>query len=259
MKLPFKYTSKSLHGNEIDQAIKKLKELYKKYAEIYGGNVFNLNAFEKRYINALKNKTDINVFLHAEISVFEELKQRTTKSNQKISENKGSDTSYSKIADRIIEENLSKIKKYRYIDIHPDAEDEVKYLYGAVFDFYYNTWTLSAEIMRKIANSTFDRQLEKLEHDFSYYIIPIKGAYSRAIDDYLFVLSRKNPIDNEKAAVNFIKYGGILLNNCERLMNEAYNILMSSNDESDANRMKYLLEVTRKIINDFRLMDIRSF
>jgi len=259
MKFPFKNTNKSLRSNEIDQAVRKLKELYVKYANIYGTNIFNLRSFEQRYINALKNKVDINVFLHAEISVFEELKKRVIGSDKKSFKDGNKKTSYSEIADKIIEENLLKIKKYRYVDIHPDAEDEVKYLYGAVSDFYYNTWAPAAEIIRKMGNPAFDKQLEKLEHDFSYYIIPTKGAYSRAIDDYLFVLSRKNPADNEKAAVNFIKYGGILLNNCERLMNRAYDVLEMSRDLNNVKKIEYLIEITKGIIRDFRLMDIRNF
>jgi len=259
MRFPFKSGDKSLHRNEIDQAVKKLKELYKKYASIYGEAAFNLKAFEKRYIQALKDRVDINAFLHAEISVFEELKRRVTEYKRNVPEKKDNGVSYSEIADRIIEQNLSKIKKYRYVDIHPDAEDEVKYLYGAVTDFYYNTWSLVSEIIRKMNNPALNKQREKLEHDFSYYVVPIKGVYSRAIDDYLFVLSRKNPVNNEKAAVNFVKYGGILLNNCKKLMSEVYNILLNSKDTSNAQRMYYLIEIVENIISDFRLVDIRSF
>jgi len=253
----FKKSNSFFSQGEVDKVVHKLKQLYRHYAAIYGEGTFNLKAFEKRYIDALKGKVDINAFLHAEISVFEELKCRVIKPEKK-KEGKY-EPSYSEIADRIIEENVAKIKKYKYIDIHPDAEVEVKYLLGAVTDFYYSTWTNASEIIKGIRNPEINNQLERLEHDFAYYIIPVKGAYSRAVDDYLFVLSRKKTKDNEKAAVNFIKYGGVLLNNCAKLMNSTYHILMSSNHGLNIQRINRYIEITNNLIHDFRLMDIRSY
>ncbi len=267
----FKKGKGTLKQKEIDRAIAKLKNLYKEYASVYGNRIFNLKAFEDRYLDALKNKRDIRAFLHAEVSIFEELKTRVLKiqedsskpdSGLKIQKNTQSEEnlSYSEIADRIIEENLSKIKKYRLIDFHPDAEIETKYLLGAVTDFYYNKWSNATKIIKELNNHNFNSQIEKLESDFSYYILPVRNEYSRAVEDYQFVLAKKNPKDNEKAAVNFIKYGAILLNNCERLINSAYNAITTTPlFENRAEELKSHLDNLRSLIKDFRLQDIRSY
>ena len=262
MAFSFKNKKSTLRKSEIDQAIKRLKMLYKKYADIYGPKLFNLRAFEDRYIRALKNKTDINLFLHTEISIFEELKKRVIKSGEpENSSSRESDVSYSDIADRIIEENFARIKKYRCIDFHPDAEVETKYLLGAVTDYYYNYWSRVKKIIRNQNNQKLNSQLEKLENDFSYYILPVRGQYSRAVDDYQFILSKKNLRDNEKASVNFIKYGGILLNNCERLMKDTYNNIEAKgkSNREEVSELKGCLDALKKIILDFRLKDIRSY
>ena len=263
MAFSFKKKKATLRKSEIDQAIKRLKMLYKKYADLYGTKLFNLRAFEDRYLNALRNKTDINLFLHTEISIFEELKKRVIRSSElenSIS-SKESEVSYSDIADRIIEENLARIKKYRYVDFHPDAEVETKYLLGAVTDYYYNYWSRVKKIIRNQNNQALNSQLEKLENDFSYYVLPIRGQYSRAVDDYQFVLARKNPGDNEKASVNFIKYGGILLNNCEKLMRDTYNSIEAKGESSreEISELKRCISALENIILDFRLKDIRSY
>jgi hypothetical protein len=101
--------------------------------------------------------------------------------------------------------------------------------------------------------------IHKLENDFSYYVVPIR-VYSRAVEDYQLVLSRRNPKEGEKASVNFIKYGGILLNNCLKLINDSLN--------SPGNLREYpesLKDLTRcknmllRMIDDFRLSDIRGY
>ena len=49
------------------------------------------------------------------------------------------------------------------------------------------------------------------------------------------------------------------MNNCERLMNRAYDVLEMSRDLNNVKKIEYLIEITKGIIRDFRLMDIRNF
>jgi len=248
---PF-WKSKQEKNLDIDAAVRKLKSLYSEYAEKYGEKQFNLRGFEDRYRDALLQKLNLTAFLHAEITVFEELKKRVEKGPE---ENTG--PTYSDIADRIIEQNLERIRQYRLVDFHPDAEEETKHLLGAVTDFYYEVWGKTVAILKPLG---FADALDKLENDFSYFVVPIRGSYSRAVDDYLFVLSKKNPKDSEKASVNFIKYGGILLNNCLRLINDGINSERNRVSEKHAIQMlgSYRTRLQR-LIEDFRLNDIRGY
>lgn len=246
MSLPFR-KSKDNKSIDIDAVVKKLKSLYGRYAEQYGPKLFNLRGFEDRYRDALINKLNLNAFLHAEITVFEVLKKKVENNG-----NSGQSQSYSEIADKIIEENLERVRKYRCIDFHPEAEEETKYLMGAVTDFYYEVWDKVAGLLKPLGFSDF---LQKLENDFSYYVVPTRGSYSRAIEDYMLVLSRKNPKDNERASVNCIKYGGILLNNCLKAINDGLN----ATGNLSLNELKGYKDILVRIIDDFRLIDIRGY
>lgn len=248
--------SKDRRSIDVDGVVKKLKSLYRKYSEQYGTKLFSLRGFEDRYRSALINKLNINTFLLAEIEVFEELKKKVNKPDTTGQ----TGTSYSEIADRIIEKNLEKIRKYRCIDFHPDAEEETKYFLGAVTNFYYEVWDKVTDLLRILGLKTNSDLRTKLENDFSYFVVPVRGSYSRAVDDYIIFLSRKNPKDNEKATVNFMKNGGILLNNCLRMVIDSLNVIQNL-QESEGKLIelkRYKLKLVG-IIEDFRLSDIRGY
>ena len=246
---------------DIDRAIEKLKNLYGKYAGQYGQRIFNLEGFENRYRDALKNKINLSAFLHAEILAFEELKRRVgQKLAMKNPQEPPAEPSYSEIADRIIEENLARVRKYSSIDFHPDAEEEATFLLGAVTDFYNSVWGNTVKLLRPLGIGSMDDFIQKMENDFSYYVVPMRGQYSRAVDDYLLVLSRKQPRDNEKAAVNFIKYGGILLNNCRKLFIDGLNFMRGKKEYvSYYQELDGFRSQLDRLIEDFRLSDIRGY
>jgi hypothetical protein len=250
---------------DVDRAVRKIKSLYGKYAETYGSRVFNLKAFEERYKDALRSKLNLKAFLHAEIMVIEELKKRVEGEKSREPRKPG----YSEIADGIIEKNLQKVKKYRSIDFHPDAEIETKHLLGASTDFYDKIWGRAARVLKSLRVKGLEDTLAKLENDFIYYVVPFRGSYSRAVDDYALVLSRKNARDGEKAAVNFIRYGGILLNNCLKAMTDGINALeapaaggldrQSGPDPLPLQELLRCRDILLRLIEDFRLGDIRGY
>jgi hypothetical protein len=249
---------KGIKSQDIDEAIQKLKNKYREYSEEYGGKIFNLQSFEERYRNALSTKIDLNTFLSAEIEVFRELEKKVQKS-----ENEGNTNSiptYGDLADKLIEDNLDKVKGYRYIDFHPDAEEETKYLLGAITEFYYEIWGKINELIRTLGLKGNDDVRLKLENDFTFFAIPVRGSYSRAVEDYVLALSRKNPADSEKAAVNFMKFGGILLNNCLKMVKEGISTLEGVPDSGNKlNVLNKYKAILIKIIEDFRLSEIRGY
>ena len=249
---------KSGKSLDIDEAIQKLKNQYREYSEEYGTKIFSLQSFEERYRNALANKIDLYTFMLAEIEVFNELKKKVEKSGAE----EAGDTlpSFNEVADKIIEDNMDRIKGYRLIDFHPDAEEETKHLLGAITEFYYEVWGKINEMIRTLGLKGSDDVRLKLENDFTFFAIPVRGSYSRAVEDYVLALSRKNPADNEKAAVNFMRFGGILLNNCLRVVNDGLSTLETM-PEAD-NKLKVLnryKDILKKIIEDFRLSEIRGY
>lgn len=254
MPLPFR-KSRNTARIDVDAVVRKLKSLYTKYTDVFGEKIFNLEAFEQRYRDALLNKVNLTNFCHAEITVFEELKKKVEK---KSTAEAGA--SYSNVADRIIEENLQKIRKYRLIDFHPDAEEETKYLLGVITDFYYELWGQVKRALKPLGERSFNDFMEKLENDFGYYVVPMRGLYSRAVDDYMLVLSRRNPKESERASYNFIKYGAILLNNCLKLIADGLNLVGSNPEHTESmGTLQEIRQHLRKIVTDFRLSEIRGY
>ena len=245
-------------SSDLDEGIQKLKNQYREYSESYGAKIFNLQSFEERYRNALDNKIDLYTFLLAEIDVFNELKKKVEKTD---TEEAGDNLpSYSELADKIIENNMDRIKGYRLIDFHPDAEEEAKHLLGAITEFYYEVWGKINEMIRTLGLKGTDDVRLKLENDFTFFAIPVRGSYSRAVEDYVLTLSRKNPADNEKAAVNFMRFGGILLNNCLRVVNDGLSALEAMPEaESKLKILKRYRDILKRIIEDFRLTEIRGY
>jgi hypothetical protein len=269
-------------GGDIDvgRVVKKIKSQYTRFAETYGSRVFNLKAFEERYENALRGKMNLKVFLHAEILAVEDLIKRVEKEKSREPRRPG----FGEIADGIVEKNLQKVRKYRSVDFHPDAEIETKHLLGATTDFYEKLWARAARALKPLRLKGMETVLARLEGDFAYYVLPFGGSYSRAVDDYTLVLSRRSPRDSEKAAVNFIRFGGILLNNCARALTDGINALersppgsarsdASSSGEAaagslclpafpDTGPLRELVrcrEILLRLIEDFRLGDIRGY
>jgi hypothetical protein len=245
---------------DVDEAVNKLKTVYGKYAGKHGSRLFNLAAFEERYKNALRDKRDLGTFLHAEIAAFEELKKRV----EGDVEAEPHRIRYADIADGIIEKNLQRVRKYRSIDFHPDAEIETKHLLGACTDFYDKIWRRAARVLRSLRVTDLGEALGKLENDFIYFVVPSRGSYSRAVDDYLLVLARRNARDGEKAAVNFIRFGGILLNNCLKAMTDGINVLEGPERGSNllSGPREELLrcrDILLRLVEDFRLGDIRGY
>jgi hypothetical protein len=253
--MPLSFRKSSDKKIDVDAVVHKLKSLYKKYAQEYSPKVFNLQAFEQRYRDALINKININNFCHAEITVFEELKKRVLQQDKPHST-----ATYSDVADKIIEENLQKVRKYHPIDFHPDAEEETKYLLGVATDFYYESWGSIRRLLTPLGVSSMRDFMGKIENDFSYFVVPMRSLYSRAVDDYLLILSRKNAKDDEKASYNFMKYGAILLNNCLKLMGDGLNFMRTQKEyRGSVEELTKLRENLLCIIDDFRLSEIKMY
>lgn len=260
---------------DIDAAIRKLKSGYRDYAAVYGERIFNVRSFGDRYREALVNRVNLACFVRAEIMVFQELKRKAegrpvpaaapsrAAPHRKEGPSKGvspKEQSYSEVADRIIEENLRRIRKYRPIDFHPDAEEETRHLLGAVTDFYYEVWGDVQRLLKPYNLRSINDSLDRLESEFCSFVVPVRGRHSRAVEDYALVLQRRNPPESERASYRFLKNGGILLNNCLRLVNHGLNFFATSKTLApQMSRLEAHKERLARIIEDFRLADIRGY
>ena len=142
----------ALSKNELEKLIKKIREQYNVYALKYNAVWFNIDAFEERFKMALDNRMNIEGFVLAEISNFEEIKKKYDK--------KKKSKTFSDKVDKIIEDNYSKINEYPKKNFHENASIEITYFYGAMFEFseqYFGIlWHLVKDNKLKLSIDRFE-------------------------------------------------------------------------------------------------------
>jgi hypothetical protein len=116
----------AMTDSEINKLVEKLKNKYSEYSR-KNPVWFNLDAFEDRLLMAVRNRMNMEGFILAEISNFEKIRTKYEK--------KKNEKSFSQQVDRIIDEQLARIKKYDEIKFHPKAGVEISHFYGALTDF----------------------------------------------------------------------------------------------------------------------------
>lgn len=130
---------RKLTPGEISASVEKIRKTYDDYIIKYFKPRSLRQAFETRYLQALRDKVDISSFLLAEISAVRELIEREEQRVQlgpvRPAPEKG--PSY---ADRVLEENRARIAKYPDLPLDPDIREEVRRLAGALSDLAGSMW-----------------------------------------------------------------------------------------------------------------------
>ena len=205
----------SLSKNEVDELVTKLREKYKEYSEKHNKKWFDIDAFDERLSFAVKNRMNMEGFILAEIANFEKVKAQYDK-KKKLKEK-----SFSQEVDRIIEENLSRIKKYPQIMFHPQSSLEISHLYGALS--FFLSYLFPATRML-ITDNVLKKKLNFLE-DRLVFLAEMRGEiHSKRIVDHILLLNRMGvrPIEIEKDISDYLREGGFLLHEiidfCDSLM-----------------------------------------
>lgn len=175
-------------NKEIELRIKRLRDRYKEFSERYGKNRFNLEKFEERFQEALKSRYNLEIFVSAEEEALNQLYHEVI--NPKIEKEKDKyESSFLKKVDKILEDYDERIKSYPYIDFHPDANEELKYLYGAIRQFYYNIFPLLEIIFGSRELGTNIIKDFSLFYGFiDYFGREVQNGYSRRIEDHIIKL-----------------------------------------------------------------------
>ncbi len=173
-------------NKELENKINILRERYKEFGERYGKKRFNLEKFEQRYKEALKSRFNLDIFISAEEEALTQLYQETINPKPVVGKQ---DSSFSKKVDKILEEYDERIKVYPYIDFHPDGNEELKYLYGAIKQFYIYIFPLLEIIFgsRELGVSTI-KDFSVFYGFIDYYARDTQTGYSRRIEDYILKL-----------------------------------------------------------------------
>jgi hypothetical protein len=131
--------ARKLTPGEISSSVEKIRKRYDEYISKYFKPRTLREAFEGRYIRALRGGIDVSSFLLAEISAIEELIGRE---EQRVMAGpaKPAPPKEPSFADKVLEENRKRIMKYPDVAFHADAGEDVRRLVGALGALLQERW-----------------------------------------------------------------------------------------------------------------------
>jgi len=227
-----------LKKDEVNELVNKLRERYKEYASKYSPKWFDLNAFDARLSTAIRNRMNMEAFILAEISGFEKLKERY-ENKKKIKE-----TTFSREVDKILEDNLARIKKYPKISFHPKCGIEISYMYGALSFLSMELFPIFRVV---ISDSRLKSSVNAIEDRLLFLAEQRGNLHPRRIADHILILNRSGvkDIEIEKDNNDYLKECGFFLHD---LVDFCDGIIDSGRDEWNypVNFQKLFVDEERK-------------
>ncbi len=158
---------RKLTPGEISGAVEKIRKKYDTYVSKYFKPRTLKEAFEERYIRALRAGVDISSFLMAEISAIEELIDREEK-RVAMEPAKPDTEKQQSIADRVLEENRKRIVKYPDVPFHKDASEETRRLLGALANLLRDRWPQIGDALQDTMYSMSSSEMLTLDSQLHF-------------------------------------------------------------------------------------------
>ncbi len=210
---------------EINKLVGKLRN---KYSEFSGKNPvwFDLGAFEDRLHMAVQNKMNLEGFILAEISNFEKTRVKYEK--------KKNEKSFSDKVDRIIDEQLARIKKYEPIKFNPKAGVEISHFYGALTDF---TLHYIEALFLVAAEKGLRERVISFAEGFRKLAVPRGNMPCPRIEDHVAKLRRPGAteLEIEKDKNEYLKESAFLLHE----ISDFCDVLLESRDPEWGNPLEF--------------------
>ncbi len=249
---------KRLSNEEKNKILSKLRREYDNLQYELGAPKSLKQGFEDRYIDALRSRTDLTTFLSAEISVIKELKNKNSEKKdageKKSAGKKGSKKSF---ADRVLEKLTARIKAYPHLPIHPDAAEEIEYLFGALDRFEKVYWAQADSIFRNFFPRELSFTRTDLDNSMLNLVSRMKGRPPITAERYITLLNDRYSDESD------------LTREVKRSLTEAafffHRFIVSAKavleredlTQSDRMALKKAYEEAKRIIKDFRLGDLK--
>ncbi len=158
---------RKLTPGEISGAVEKIRKKYDTYVSKFFKPKMLKEAFEERYIRALRAGVDVSSFLMAEISAIEELIDREEK-RVAMEPAKPDPEKQQSFADRVLEENRKRIIKYPEVPFHNDASEETRRLLGALTSLLRDRWTQIGNALQDTMYSMSSSEMLTLDSQLHY-------------------------------------------------------------------------------------------
>jgi hypothetical protein len=247
---------KKLTPGEITASVEKIRRRYDEYIGKFFKPRTLREAFERRYLEALRGGVDVSSFLLAEISAIEELvareEQRVMAGPVKPAAKKET------IADRVIGENLKRISKYTPSAFHPDAGEEVRRLVGALAGLEQDHWPVLSTALRDTMYSMNSSEMLSLDSQLRFLASTVRDEVPQALDRLVTLLKSfpRNYALIDREEKEYILEAAFFLNDLFTALERVKRVYT----EMAAENRKVLeqgLLYTWEVISDFRLKDLK--
>ncbi len=262
MKEKTKKKRKPLTIDEIETAVDKVRQKYNDYVIQYMKPFSALQGFEDRYLQALRNRINMEVFLHVEISVLgelvrreeDELRNKQAERTRRAGKTKRGGDDF---ADRVLKELKKKIEKYPSIQLHKDASFEMQKLCGFMSWFYHEYFFTVENIVRGLSVSRTVHGLSGVAPALTDFYNVGEHRDPRAFSRYINFLSDPirdyNAIDREEKRI---------LVECAKILHSIHDAVRAAMDtgnipEEEGKTVEKILDVVHNGIEDFRLKDLK--
>lgn len=203
-----------LSYDEITKVIAKLREEYDRLSKEMDQQLFDRPSFEKRYLEALKNKIDMQTFAFAEMTALEDKKALFEKRQREIKIR--TDKVYTKKVDKMIEDMAEKTRKYPFLYEDSGISEESGRLCGALDKLYYDQWIPLDRIVEQddLKNRS---KYDILTRDYLRYIGQPGRRVPLEIDRYMTDMETNG---DEKADRHFLKEAAIFLSDVIKFLQD---------------------------------------
>ncbi|MBN1411818.1 MAG: hypothetical protein JW969_13300 [Spirochaetales bacterium] len=248
---------KKLSSKEIKMVVDKIRKKYDGYCEQFFKSHNVRVAFDERYLNAIKNGSDLSTFLMAEISAIDELiKTEEEKLNECSAPNQSD--KITQYIEGIMERNLKQIEKYKEIDFHADANPEIKKLLWALTKVDTEYFPSLFSIFRSLNFTDSLITLSGIEDQFRELTYWKGSDVPLKLSRYVLLLNRivKEYSAFEREEKNYIKESAFALHDLAGLLIKTLNE-HEDMDARDKDNLRQILNFITNIIIDFRLKDLK--
>jgi len=244
-----------LTDQEIDRTVSRIRAEYDHYIVHFHKTPDTKRKFEERYAAALRQRTDLTLFLGAEIQVVKSLIERAReeashppvpppKPRQKVS-----------YADMIVEQLRAKIKDYPALGLpeHPEKSPDVDKLYGTLRWFRKELWDYLYPIFLGKCPSP-----ALFAADIDLGALTLQGdKWPKEIESYWALLNGKAELSQVARAQNrCLLLGAQLLQRIKRILDSAAEEKALTPQERDV--VKKAQAFIARVLSDFRLKELAA-
>jgi hypothetical protein len=249
--------ARKLTPGEISSSVEKIRARYDEYITKFFKPKSLREAFESRYIKALRAGVDVSSFLLAEISAIEELKEREEQRVMAGPAREAASRAPS-FADKVLEENRKRIARYPDIGFHNDAGEEVRRLLGALSDLERDRWHSLSSALRDTMYSMNSSEMLALDSQLRFMASINREETPQFLSRLVTELGKfpRNYSSIDREEKEYVLEAAFFLNELFMILERVKRVYTDMGAES-----KRILDDTLAyvwgVISDFRLKDFK--